>query len=279
MALLLGAAAGLATADEAWMARVDAAVAGVEKTVGELDGKKTEPEIVAKGATARIAALDVRLRALETSAGLATGTIGGKDGLSGWTTDIATLTTRARAVIAAKAPAPKDPPPLKTDDAPKPKPPPKKDWPAELEFSIGAKVDWQENGSWLPVKIDEYLYENRFFCDGYTATFGFNLGAKNLLRDIKSATIRVVARMEAPLAGTSTDFRTYEVTWTGDKGFGNESFKRYWKFDTFVVSASQQMKMTRDSGKFVPQAWAHVLSITDLQGNVRTFNAPTYDKK
>src|SRR5436190_24072759 len=119
MALLLRAAAGFASADEAWMARVDTAIAGVEKTVGELDGKKPEPEIVAKGATARIAALDVRLRALETAAGLATGTIGGKDGLSGLTADIAALTTRARAVIAAKSPAPKDPVPAKPDDSPK----------------------------------------------------------------------------------------------------------------------------------------------------------------
>lgn len=284
LALVMGGAAasdlvrvGVAD-DEAWKARVDRSLSAVEKGVADLDAKAAATGDFAT----RIAALHTRLLALEAANGLAAGKVSGKADLSSATLDVGTLTTRWKAVADAKAGVKRTPPAPKPDGDPPPPAAPTKpksavpDWPASITFSIGAKIGWEETGEVRRVEVDRDVWENRFFADGFDATLSFNLAARGLVRAVKSATLLIAVRLEGPITARTNLWRTYEVTWEAERGFGNESLKRFLNHDKFHLPQRVTIRLAGRKGGFTPEAAAHVASVTLLDGTVKTFEVPTY---
>ncbi len=263
--------------DTAWKARIDKSLADVEKGVAELDAKSAAPGDL----PARIAALHARLVALEATHGLTAGTISGQADLTSSTLDVGALTTRWKAVAAAKAgvpPKPPAPPPAPASAPVKPSTPKSAvpDWPETIAFSIGAKIGWDETGAFRSVEVQRDVWENRFFADGFQATLSFNLAARGLVRDVKAVELLVAVRLAGPLTARSGLWRTYKVSWEGERGLGNDSLRRFLNHDKFWVPQPVTMRMSGRKGSYVPEAFAHVVSATLLDGTVKTFDVPTY---
>lgn len=282
VALALGAALApsrppLAYADdEAWKARIDRSLVDVEKGVADLDAKSA----AAGDLPARIAALHARLVELETAQGLEAGRISGKTDLSSCTLDVGALTTRWKAVVAAKSGVPKQapPPPAEKPEPVKPAKPKSlvPDWPASLEFTIAAKIGWEETGEFRSIEVKEDVWENRFFADGFDGTLSFNLIARGLVRDVKGVELLVAVRLAGPLATSQDSWRTYRLRWDGERGLGNESVRRFLNHDKFHLVRPITIRNSRRKDGFVPEAHAHVVSATLKDGTVKTFEVPTY---
>jgi hypothetical protein len=78
--------------DHAWIQRLEAEASRVEEALAKLDGKEPSRGVV----FARVKALDARVGALETAAGVAPGAVSGKDELRALTQDLVTLAARVR---------------------------------------------------------------------------------------------------------------------------------------------------------------------------------------
>lgn len=262
--------------DEAWKARIDRSLVDVEKGVADLDAKAA----AAGDFPARIAALHARLVALEQAQGLEAGKISGKTDLSSCTLDVGALTTRWKAVVAAKSGVPKQAPPPPTDKPPaEPPAKPKStapDWPEALEFTISAKIGWIETGEFRSVEVKEDVWENRFYADGFDGTLSFNLIARGLVRDVKGVELLVAVRLAGPLATSQDSWRTYRLRWDGERGLGNESVRRFLNHDKFHLARPVTVRTSRRRDGFVPEAHAHVVSATLKDGTVKTFEVPTY---
>src|SRR5262245_5531355 len=163
-ALLLAASfpAPVRADDEEWKARISKALNDVEMQLAVLDKKPPMPGSLAE----RAAMCNERTVKLESEAGLSPGSISGKATLPSLSSDAASLNTRVQKVMAArnaakkpKPPQPAPPPDPKPDDPPpadKPGDAKKKDpkaWPTTLDFSIGARITYEETGSWIRVEV------------------------------------------------------------------------------------------------------------------------------
>lgn len=110
---------------DTWQRRIEGSLARVEKLIDALDLKKTVPS---SDVLARITAAHKRLEALESAAQIAVGKIRGKPTLADMSADVASLSTRAEALKAAKSekqaePKPSSIPkkdPKREDDSEKP---------------------------------------------------------------------------------------------------------------------------------------------------------------
>lgn len=265
--------------DEAWKARIDRSLVDVEKGVADLDTKAA----AAGDLPTRIAALHARLVVLETAQGLEAGTITGRTDLASCTLDVGALTTRWKAVVAAKSGVPKQapPPPAEKPEPEKPAKPKSAvpDWPASVDFTIAAKIGWVETGDFLTVEVERDVWENRFFADGFDATLSFNLIARGLVRDVKGVELLVAVRLGGPLATGRDDWRTYRLRWDGERGLGNDSVRRFLNHDKFHVPRPVTVRTSRRRDGFVPEARAHVVSATLKDGTVQAFEVPTYESR
>lgn len=263
--------------DEAWKARIDRSLVDVEKGVADLDAKTA----AAGDLPARIAALHARLVELETAQGLEAGKISGKTDLSSCTLDVGALTTRWKAVVAAKSGVPKQAPPPPPAEKPAPEKPAKPksavpDWPPSIEFTIAAKIGWDETGEFRSVEVKEDVWENRFFSDGFDGVLSFNLIARGLVRDVKGVELLVAVRLASPLTTSNDSWRTYRFRWDGERGLGNESVRRFLNHERFHIARPVTMRISGRKGSYVPEAHAHVVSATLKDGTVKTFEVPTY---
>jgi hypothetical protein len=275
--------------DEEWKARISKSLGDVEVQLAVLDKKPPMPGSLAE----RAAMLNQRLVALETELGLVAGGISGKNTLFALSADAAALNTRVQKVIAAKN-APKNAgskpkPPPDPDPKPDPKagdPPPddpkkdpkKKDpraWPSSLEFTIGARITYEETGSWMRIETTPGYFEDRFLMDGYSARLSFSMWTKGLLSNIKSAKVRVAIRMQGPLSTESDLYRTYDVDWVAENVMNNESKANWMNHDQFAVSGPTRWTTPRKA-QMKPEAHAHVLSVTLPDGTTKQFEAPKY---
>lgn len=183
LAFALGLAGVVVADDEAWKARIDKELARVESTVEPLDSQKAATGTLDE----RVAALHARLVTLEKAAGLTPGTLQAGTDLSTLTMNVSTLSTRQRAIVAARQPkpvtppksetppipvtppkptppgkpgdpvGPEDDPPLDPPPEPKPKPPAPtetkkpgtKEWPKKVEFKVNAQVVYFETGTYV----------------------------------------------------------------------------------------------------------------------------------
>lgn len=260
--------------DPAWKARVEAAITDLETKVAALDGKAA----AAGTPEARVAALHARLVAVEQALGRAPGTVSGKPDLASLTGDVGTLTSRWRAATDAKAGKPAPPPPAPpTPPTPKPKPASAvPEWPKALTFAVNASLPWKETGEYRKIEVDKDVWEERFFADGFEATLSLTMSARGLVRDVRSAELLVAVRLEPPLSKREGEWRTYPYTWAGERGFGNGSLRRLPAHDRFALDQPLTVRRARRSASIVPEAVAHVVSVTLLDGTTKTFDVPKY---
>jgi len=285
------ALASVARADDVeWKARISKTLSDVEMAVAVLDGKVPTPGTMLE----RVARLDGRIAALETTVGLAPGKVTGKDTLAALSGDAASLNTRWQRVAAVRNAAkhPKDVAPLPdpapagpaADPAKPPDPPPPtapsakptgKEWPPVLEFSIGSRITYEETGSWVRIEVEPDVFQNRFLMDGYSAHLSFSLRSKGLLANIQSAKVRVAVRMQGPLTTESDLWRTYDVDWVAEKVMNNESKASWMNHDTFNTQGPVRWT-SPGKAQMTPESHAHVLSVVLQDGTTRTFQAPKY---
>ena len=284
--------ASVARADDVeWKARISKSLSDVEMAVAVLDGKVPTPGTMLE----RVARLDGRIAALETTVGLAPGKVTGKDTLAALSGDAASLNTRWQRVAAVRnaakhpkdvAPAPDPAPAGPAADPAKPPEPPSpaaptakassgKEWPAALEFSIGSRITYEETGSWVHIEVEPDVFQDRFLMDGYRAHLSFTLRTKGLLANIQSAKVRVAVRMQGPLTTESDLWRTYDVEWVAEKVMNNESKASWMNHDTFNTQGPVRWT-SPGKAQMTPEAHAHVLSVVLQDGTTRKFEAPKY---
>jgi len=283
--LALAAPPSVAAEDEAWRARVEASLVRVESAVGELEGTKAAPGTLLQ----RIQALHARIVALETAAEIPPGTIRAKDDLESATQDVATLTTRWRKVVEVRKGPPPPPPPAPlppplpefppvppTLPAPPPQRPVGKPWPEQVAFKINAKISYVETGQWHSIEIQPYVYRSQFLTDGYRGKVSFTLRAAGLVRDVKSAVIRVAIRLGGPLSQGGQQYRFYDVEWVADRAFGNESFRSWGPYDDLWITAPPRWVAAPRGDTVKAQAEAYVVSAVLPSGEKLTFRTPDW---
>ncbi len=287
-ALLLGAVAFAVPAparadDEAWRVRLEASLRIVEAGVAELDAQKAAPGPL----LVRIQALHARLIPLEAAAKIVPGTIRGKENLADATQDVATLTTRWKKVVEARKgptppPPPLPPPSHSTSGTPPPalpKPPQGKPWPEMVPFKVNAKIVYAQTGQWQSVELEPFVFQSQFLADGYRGNVSFTLRAANLVRDLKSAVIRVAIRLRGPLTQRAQEYRIYDVTWTADRAFGDDSYRTFPNVDDLSLPMPPRWVVSPDKGTMTPDAEAYVVSAVLPSGERLTFPTPTWETR
>lgn len=272
--------------DEAWRARVEASLGAVEAGVGELDAQKAAPGPL----LARIRALNARLIPLEAAAKLVPGTIRGKEDLGSATQDVAALTTRWNKIVEARKgppppppPPPPLPPPSHTTSGTPPVEPPKKPqgkaWPEMVEFKVNAKIVYAQTGQWQSIEVEPYIFQSQFLADGYRGKVSFTLRAANLIRDLKSAVIRVAIRLKGPLTQRAQEYRIYDVEWVADRAFGDDSFRTFPNVDDLSLPMQPRYVVSPDKGTMNLDADAFVVSAVLPSGERLTFPTPTWETR
>ena len=269
--------------DEAWRTRLEASLATVEAGVAELDAQKAAPGKL----LARIQALHARLIPLEAAAKLVPGTIRGKEDLGNATQDVATLTTRWKKVVEVRKgptppPPPLPPPSHSTSGTPVPEAPKKpqgKPWPEMVQFKVNAKIVYAQTGQWQSIEIEPYIFQSQFLADGYRGNVSFTLRAANLVRDVKSAVIRVAIRLRGPLTQRAQEYRIYDVTWTADRAFGDDSYRSFPNVDDISLPMPPRWVVSPDKGTSSFDAEAYVVSAVLPSGERLTFQTPTWETR
>ncbi len=264
--------------DEAWKARVEAQVARVEEGVHAIDTEKAAGGTLVE----RVKAVDARLGALEKDLGLVPGKVSGKDDLSSLTQDATSLASRLKKVALlyatpGKPPPdkPKPPPPAPPPPAPKPKP--AEQWPETLAFDINAKVISSETGQWHRVYDWEYdVWRSQFLMDGYAAAISFTLAAKNLPREVKSATLRIAVQPEGPLAVSDKPYRVWDLEWRAQNALGNGAFKSWERYGSFDVRGPVRWIAAPTTSSVRVRAEAHVVSLMTKDGREVRFQVPDH---
>ncbi len=275
-----------AAEDEAWRARIEASLVVAETGVAELDARRAAPGPL----LARIQALHARLIPLEAAAKIVPGTIRGKEDLASSTQDVATLTTRWKKVVEVRKGPPPPPPPLpppshSTSGVPPPEtpPPPKKPqgkpWPEMVAFKVNAKIAYAQTGQWYSVEIQPYVFQSQFLADGYLGKVSFTVRAANLVRDLKSAVIRVAVRLRGPLTERAQEYRIYDVEWVADRAFGDDSFRSFGNVDDLSLPSRPRWVASPDKGTMYPDAEAYVVSAVLPSGERLTFQTPTWETR
>ena len=188
-------------------------------------------------------------------------------------------------------PPPPPPPPIpgdaapdgKGDPAPGDASAPKKvggrSWPKQIAFKATAKMSYVQTGTWIHVETEPYVYVDKFQLDGFSGKISFTLRASGLLRDVKSAVVRVAVRMKGQVTEVSDEYRLSDVTWTAEKAFGDDSIKSWVNYDDFKLSATPRWYAGGPRPVMMPlDAEAYVVSLVLPDGTAMTFETPEYNK-
>jgi hypothetical protein len=259
--------------DEGWIARLEQEATKVEAACEKLDQKQAvRGELVA-----RVRAIQDRVCKLETAHGIVPGKVSRKSDLPSLTQDLVTLATRIRQISEdgkpdkpAPSPSPKPP----ESDAPKPKASGEGKWPTSLTFKATARITYEETGEWFINSIRRSGLGNDFLMNGYAGTISFTVRAQGLVREIRSASMRVIVKIRSPFTRKTNVYRTYEIDWTAKQSLWNAAVKTWAKYDDLVVSGpvdwiDKPRKVTADW-----EAEAHVRSVTTKDGKVIQFEIP-----
>lgn len=149
-------------------------------------------------------------------------------------------------------------------------------WPARVAFLATAKLSYVRKGARMKVEVAPDIFEDRFRMTGYEGRISFTLRAANLLRDVKSVTVRVGVRMRAPVSEVSEAVRTIDVTWTADKAIGNDSLNSWVNYDSFAYAVTPRWYDGRLDGVVPLTADAYVTSVTLLDGTQLQFDVPDF---
>ena len=274
-----------ARADDAWTARVRREVMRIEVTVATLDQQKPSGTTLVE----RLVALNARVVALEKEAGLEPGAISGKDDLGAMTQDIVSLDVRWRRIVAKRAPAPEPKvlPPAPAGPKPTPAPGPgvpvkpaklaPGQWPPRVAFAATAKLVYEETGVWYETRLDSGEIERNFLSDGFQGKLSFSLRAKGLVKDVRSAKIRVAARLKAPFSDRSDVYRVNDVEWNAEnRVFGNDSLRSWIHHDSWRQPGTIRWTGGPRASSMSLDVEAYVLSITLSDGSTVAFEVPEY---
>jgi hypothetical protein len=271
---LVVVAGGTCLADEAWRKRLEGEAKKVEEAVAKLDAKTAAPGDL----LARVNALHARLVVLETAASVAPGVVAGKPELLSLTQDLVTLNARVRQLTEPAGPTPPKPKPTKPapkpePSAPSPAPKAEPQWPDTLEFTATAKMTQRETGRYV-LRYDLLgNWWNEFRMDGHEATVSFTLRAASLVREIRSAELRVALRMTGPFASEGR-WRTYTVRWDARTSLWNGALQSWLKHDTFSVSVTPRWSTRPKDVTSSVDAIAHVRSVVTKDGATVAFRVP-----
>ena len=314
VAVIAAASRASSEDDTAWRARIEKQVKRLEVVAAELDAQAPSGRTLLE----RVIALDVRVRAMETAAGLESGPVRRENDLSLLSLDVTMLQTRLDAVRAAREPK-KQPPPGPTPEKPAPGKPagpggpvapggppapggapkpgadpvggdpkgaPKKSpaaskWPDTVRFLVTAKFVYAETGEWVDVRDDfGVLLRRDFLQDGFRGTLGFSLRAANLRTDVRSVLVRIGVRMKSPFASDESSYRVYDVRWdASNKVFGNESLKTLAAYDVVTQRGPIQWISGPRERSMALEPEAYVISATLPSGEELDFEPPKFGTK
>jgi hypothetical protein len=275
VSFLLFAFAGICIADDAaWRTRLDGELSKAEAAAAKLDSKAApKGELVD-----RIRALHERTLQMEKTCNLVPGTITGKSGLPDLTKDIVGLASRLRTVYLERNPQEKPPPPAPkpapAKPAEKPQDPKEVSWPDSLSFNATANMVYQETGDWFIDSMRRSGLGNDFLMDGYTGTLSFSVRAVGLIREIRSADIRVGVKLGSPFTSKSNLYAWYEIRWNAHTSLWNGALKTWPKYDTIHVDGPIRWIEGPNELKVNWEAVAHVRSVTTKDGKTIQFDVP-----
>jgi hypothetical protein len=271
LVLLFASAATSWADDEGWRARLETEATKVEAACEKLDHKKAPVGEL----PARVKALEARVTELEKALSIVPGKISGQADLQHLTQDLVQLATRIRQiehdgdtekpVPLPKPPKPAEPAPGKAVEAAEPK------WPTSLTFKATAKITYEETGEWFLDSMHRSGLGPDFLMNGYSGTMSFTVRAQGLLREIRSAKLRVIVRARSPFTNKTNVYRVYEIDWTAKQSLWNAAVKTWANYDDFTVSGpvkwiEKPKKVTADW-----DAEAHVRSVVTKKGEVVEF--------
>ena len=266
--------------DEEWKARLEGEATRIETGVAALDALKASTGTLVE----RVKSLQDRLVAVEKANGLVPGTVAAKDDLTSLTKDVTTLSTRLKAVLTKRNP-PKERPPDDPVAKPKPPPAPKQprviEWPSQIAFSVTAKVDYAETGTWFKSPFDSTgLGPDYFRLDGYVGSFSWSLRAKGLPRDVKAVRVRLAIKLKAPLVDAAGPYHVFDVGWTANAVLNNDALRSWRKAEDISVhlDSPKWIGLTKNVSANL-DAEAYLISATLPDGTEKQFEVPDFNKK
>jgi hypothetical protein len=263
----------------------------LESLVRRLDGARAS----GTNYTARVWDLHRRVTVLEKTYGLRGGIVSQRADLATLLLDAGNLGARVRAVWLAKAMAAapekdvpdqglfemKPPDPSATAPA-APAPPTGPSagkgivWPTSLSFKATAKLHYRHVGEWLLGPKHYTGWGPDFLQTGYSGEISISVRARNLVREVRSADLRVVARVLAPFVTQGGGFRVVDLTWTSERALNNSALKTWMGVDRLSIPGPYRWIKGPDDLSAPVDVEAHVRSVTLQDGTVFHFLAPEY---
>ena len=274
--------------------RLEALLVALEGLAQRLDGARP-----ARGTLGdRLWAVDRRVVALEQRLGLPPDTRTGGPGLDGLLARADRLGHRIKAVMLAKAAAAAPPqtvpqealfvakPPDPQQAAPPVPAAPtgpsaKKDipWPQTLRFKATGKVPYESTGEWLLGPKHHSSWAPDFLQTGYAGSLSLTLRAEGLLREVKTADLRVVWSVGQPFVQGEGGLRVLDMTWKADRALNNGSKKTWTTADPLRIAGPYRWIDAPLKAEDAVDVEAHVRSLTLHDGTVFHFVAPEYVPK
>lgn len=282
-------------ADDPRLPRLASDLGVLEGLVAPLDGVRASWN---RSLVDRVWSLHQRMHALEVPLGLPGGSVSQRGSYTYLFDDLTRLSVRLRAILLARSMAsgpPQDvppqgvfvpqPPPPPGPGSPPPGapagPPPAKAapgaWPVSLTFNATARLNYEAVGTWIttrPAWISGW--QSSFLQEGWRGDISFSLRAKGLVRQMKSALVRVVVRLSGPFAPGGAYYRVYDVAWEAERALSDNALKTWTNYDRLTIRGPFRWLSRPEQAGMKLDVEAHVLSLTAQDGSVVSFQAPEF---
>ena len=137
-------------------------------------------------------------------------------------------------------------------------------------------VAYVETGKWFISRMRRSGLGDDFLMTGYAGKISFTVRAVGLVRQIRSADIRVAVKMTEPFTRRNDVYKVYDVRWNARRSLWNAAVRTWPNFDEIEVSGPiQWIARPREQERDLT-ATAYVLSVTTTEGKQITFAAPEF---